>query len=628
MNRWDVIGLKVGLEIHQQLNTGRKLFCACKTHTEEEKIGEITRYLRPSSSELGEIDPAALFEWKKGKAFKYIVTRSTSCLVEADEEPPHELDREAVKIALGLSMGVNATLIDEIYVMRKIVIDGSNTSGFQRTAIISLGGYVDDDEGKISIQTIAVEEDASRKVEETEGFTTYSLDRLGVPLIEISTGPDIHSPEQAERVALRIGQMLRLTGKAKRGIGTIRQDLNVSIKGGTKVEIKGVQQLDLIPKVIELEALRQGRLLEIKELLSKRGITKEKIKESIMKDVTDLFKGTASSKVVSRELNKGGRAVALKLEGFEGILGYEVNPARRFGSEVADYVKFRAKLGGLFHSDELPNYGITASEVERIRSELGCGSGDAFVMLVGPMDKVRIGIETVIDRCILALEGVPKETRAAQEDGTTRFMRPQPGSARMYPETDIRPVRVDQQLIEDSKGFIPPPPEVKLKELRDAGLSSDLASIMLKSRRLELFEELVSRLKNISPSTIATTLEVTVKYVKSKGGDESRLTDNVLVQVLEAVNEGKITRDSIPEALILIANGTPPEEAIKRFTSDMKDDEIILTIREVIEQYGEDLKTRPDGGFSLVMGKVMAKYRGKVEGKKIAELIKNQLNRA
>ncbi len=266
------LGLKVGLEIHQQLNSHNKLFCNCSTELTENYHYTLERYLRPSFSELGEVDVAALFEWQKGKKYVYQVSNN-SCLVECDEEPPHPLNEEALAIALAIAMALNSTIVDEVYVMRKIVIDGSNTTGFQRTAIIGLGGYIDVEGERIGIQTIAIEEDAARKVTENPLETVYSLDRLGVPLIEISTAPDIHSPEQAEKVAFKIGQLMRLTGKVKRGIGTIRQDLNVSISGGVKTEIKGVQRLELIPDIIRNEARRQYELLRIKEELKKRGLT-------------------------------------------------------------------------------------------------------------------------------------------------------------------------------------------------------------------------------------------------------------------------------------------------------------------------------------------------------------------
>ncbi|RLE48773.1 MAG: Glu-tRNA(Gln) amidotransferase GatDE subunit E, partial [Candidatus Methanomethylicota archaeon] len=234
------LGLRVGLEIHQQLNTKHKLFCECPTSMRDESPHyEVQRKLRPTQSELGEIDIAAQFEFKKGKWFIYEGYEDSVCLVELDEEPPHPLNQEALDVALQVALMLNMTPVDEVHVMRKIVIDGSNTCGFQRTARVAMNGWIDDEEGRVRILTLSLEEDAARKIIEDDKSIRYRLDRLGIPLIEIATGPDIHSPEQAKRVALRIGQLLRATRKVKRGIGTIRQDLNISISGGARIEVKG-----------------------------------------------------------------------------------------------------------------------------------------------------------------------------------------------------------------------------------------------------------------------------------------------------------------------------------------------------------------------------------------------------
>ena len=263
------LGLKVGLEIHQQLNTQTKLFCNDSTTLlEEEPDFVVRRQLRPTQSELGEVDQAALFEFLKGRSFVYEGYDANTCLVEQDEEPPHDLDSEAIDIGLTVAVLLNSTPVDEIHVMRKIVIDGSNTGGFQRTSIVALGGFVESEaHGPIGIQTICLEEDAARKISESEKEVRYRLDRLGVPLIEIATAPDIHDPETAERVALKLGQLLRATRKVKRGIGTIRQDVNISITDGNLVEVKGVQQLDIISDLVKLEVDRQVALLNIRKAI-------------------------------------------------------------------------------------------------------------------------------------------------------------------------------------------------------------------------------------------------------------------------------------------------------------------------------------------------------------------------
>ena len=289
---YDAIGLKIGLEIHQQLNTDRKLFCHCPTILRvDDPIGTIERKLRPTPSEIGEIDIAALKEHMRGKTFIYQYFDS-NCLVELDEEPPHLISEEAKKIGIEVSLLLNSNIIEEIQVMRKTVLDGSNTSAFQRTMLISTDGYISTKEGLVSILTVCLEEDAARLVSQDDTTKTFRLDRLGIPLIEIATGPDISNPMQAKEAAYILGQILRATGKVKRGLGTIRQDLNISIREGGRVELKGVQKLEMIPIWIEREIERQINLVKIRNELKKRGFTEDLEFNSI--EITDIFKNTAS----------------------------------------------------------------------------------------------------------------------------------------------------------------------------------------------------------------------------------------------------------------------------------------------------------------------------------------------
>jgi len=149
-------------------------------------------------------------------------------------------------------------IVDEVEIMRKMVIDGSNTSGFQRTAYIGSQGCIDTSHGPVGIDILCLEEEAARIVEDRGDSLIYSLDRLGIPLVEIGTAPDIVSPAHAREVAKTLGMILRSTGRVQRGLGTIRQDVNVSIKGGARVEVKGVQDLNLIDKIVEMEVLRRS----------------------------------------------------------------------------------------------------------------------------------------------------------------------------------------------------------------------------------------------------------------------------------------------------------------------------------------------------------------------------------
>jgi len=249
--------LKIGLEIHQQLNT-KKLFCNCPSILRDEPHDiTLKRRLKPVVGELGEIDKAALHELKKGKHFIYQAYSDSTCLVEQDSEPPHQITKDALKTALEISLLLNTKIVDEVQIMRKTVIDGSNTSGFQRTALIAYNGYIKTSKGKVGIESVSLEEDAARKIKETKDTVVYRLDRLGIPLVEIATSPDIKDSEHAKEVAEYLGMLLRSTNKVKKGIGTIRQDINLSISNNPRVELKGFQDLRIIPKVIEKEIKRQ-----------------------------------------------------------------------------------------------------------------------------------------------------------------------------------------------------------------------------------------------------------------------------------------------------------------------------------------------------------------------------------
>jgi len=624
------LGLKVGLELHQQLDTKHKLFCKCPTKLVEEK-GEFNfiRRLRPTRSELGEVDIAALFEWKRGRYYLYESYDNYTCLVEGDEEPPHELNREALEIALTVALLLNSKPVDEVHVMRKIVIDGSNTTGFQRTAVVALGGYLEDEEGIIRIQTICLEEDAARKIAEKGAEVTYRLDRLGIPLIEIATGPDIHTPEQAERVAYKIGQLLRITGRVKRGLGTIRQDLNISIEGGEKIEVKGVQKLELISKVVAYEALRQYKLLKIRDELKKRRLKEEDIVFKPI-DVTEVFRGT-KSKILKRALKEGKKIIAQVLPGFKGILGIELQPKRRFGTELAEYAKFWGGVSGIIHTDELPGYGITMDEVSKLYEYCKANSKkDAIVIVADREENAREALKAVVERAKYALKGIPKETRAANPDGTTRYMRPQPGAARMYPETDVPPIEITEELLRKIKEKLPERPEQKYEKfIKEYGLSKDLAKLMIKSYWLDLFEKLAEKFKGkISPILIATTFENTLKALKGEGVPVENIRDEVFEELFEKYAEKTIAKEAIPKILSWIAYH--PEEKVEKAIEALglkrlKLEEVDRIIEKIVENKKELVMARGERAFGAIMGLAMKELRGKVDGKTVAEIVKRKI---
>ena len=597
--------MKIGIEIHQQLDT-KKLFCPCESRvTDQAPDYTIRRKQRAVLSEMGKFDPAAMAEMKKDRTFSY-ESYDRLCLVELDEEPPHPLNKEALGIAAQAAMLMGAKIAEEIHVMRKTVVDGSNTSGFQRTALIATDGHVDTKEGKIRIPSICLEEDAARIIEKKDTETTYRLDRLGIPLIEIATSPDIKTPEQAREVAAAIGRILRSV-KIKRGLGTIRQDLNVSIEGSERTEIKGVQDLALIPKIVENEAGRQKALLEIKETLGKR---KAKANAEPL-DVTELFKDTQSK--IAKKLAHEGAIYAAKLEGFAGLLGTEVNPSRRFGTELSEYAKSQG-TSGLFHSDELPNYGISEEEVGKIKELLKVEEKDAFILIGGPKDKAKKAMDTVMKRAAEAAEKVPSETRRALEDGTSSFMRPLPGPARMYPETDIPPV--------------PAPEGIKKPEMIDErikriakkhAIPEDAVKELLDTGRLGIFEAAVDM--GVNNTVAYTTLTAQMSATAREGVKIEKLSDETLTTMFAALSKGVFAKEAIPDMLKSLSQGKTIEQAMNEKGLGGETD-IEAIIDEVFREKPELVQQK---AFKPLMGIVMQKARGRIDGQKVAQALQKRL---
>lgn len=541
MTDYEKLGFKCGIEIHQQLDT-KKLFCSCPSHIREEKPDIfVKRKMRVVAGELGNVDPAALYEFLKNREITYEAYSDTNCLVELDDEPPHELNAEALDIVLEVALLLNAKPVSELHVMRKTVIDGSNTGGFQRTMLVAMDGFIETSLGKVRIPTICLEEDAARKISDEDGKVTYRLDRLGIPLIEICTMPDIKSPEHAKETAELLGKILRATGKVKRGLGTIRQDLNVSISGGERIEVKGVQDLRLIAKVVENEVSRQVMLSEIRNELQKRGIRKEQIEKKLL-DITEIFRNTGS-KIVKNFLDDKGVVLAVKMPGFFGLLKGKLGP------ELAQYAKI-SKVKGIFHSDELPAYGISDSEVKAVREKLALKDKDAFALVAEKPDTVKRALEEVIERCKISFDGVPEETRRAREDGTTEFMRPLPGSERMYPETDEKFIQITDEKISGIKENLPKLPAENIDALIKIGLGKELATQLSNSGCMNEFFAFSGKYKNVKPTIIATTLIATPKEVEKKYDAKiENLNETHYDDVFKLLESGKITKESIPEIL-------------------------------------------------------------------------------
>ncbi len=625
------VGLKVGLEIHQQLATSTKLFCSCPPELfKEEPEMVFLRRLRPTQSELGQIDPSAYFEFQKGMKVLYEANRKTACLVEMDEEPPHPLSIEAVEVVLTASLMMNAQPVDQVHVMRKTVIDGSNTTGFQRTSIIALDGAIKVNDKIIPIQAASLEEDAARKIgTEAEGkIIRYRIDRLGIPLIEVTTGPVIYSPQEAQEVALAIGRILRDTGKVMRGLGTIRQDLNVSLPNGALVEIKGVQALDLISTVVEYEVQRQLGLISVKDELKSKGIKIDDIKEEII-DVTELFKET-KSKVIRKAIDRKQAVKAVKLSGFAGFLKRELMPNFRVGTEMSDRAKFWGRVGGIFHTDEMPNYGITNEEVSMLRKKMNSSEDDAVVFVADTEENTIDALKAVIARALEVLIGVPAETRTAKEDGTTHYMRPRPGAARMYPETDIPSTLITSEFVEKVRNNLPESTEKKQQRIsKQYGLNEKLAKQIVDSEYGPIFDNIVNE-NNVSATTVAVFLTESLKALKRDGVQVENVSDDQIKEIFRFIGSGELAKESLLDVFTWISKykNKNVQEAMDALGLKMlSNEDLMMVIDHVITSNTQLLQKQGNNAFGTIMGLVMKEVRGKASPDIVNTLVRKRLNK-
>ncbi|QZP38035.1 Glu-tRNA(Gln) amidotransferase subunit GatE [Halobaculum magnesiiphilum] len=612
------LGLVAGLEIHQQLDTATNLFCDSPTALREPEEAEhtITRYLHPTKSELGEIDDAALEESQVDRTFEYLAYDST-CLVEEDDEPPHELDGEALEVAMQIADLLDMHVVDQAHVMRKIVIDGSNTSGFQRSTLLAQEGEIETADGPVGIEDLMLEEESAKRVEETEEGVRYSLDRLGIPLVEIGTKPDITTPEQAREAAQRIGMLLRSTGTVKRGLGTIRQDVNVSIAEGARVEIKGVQALDQIDEIVETEVRRQKELVDIAAELRERDAA---VGDPV--DVTDTFADTDSG-VIAGALDSGGVVHAVRLAGFDGLVGKEIAPDRRLGTELSDHAK-RHGAGGIFHTDELPAYGVTEAEVEALREAVDAAENDAVALVADDPETAELAIDAAAERAETAINDVPEETRGANDDGTTRYMRPLPGAARLYPETDVPPVEPDPSEVET--------PELLTEKVEryqeEYELGAGLAEQVAYGRRMPLFESVVA--DGVDTTFAATTLESTLTELRRHDVPVGELTDDHLRDVLALVEDGELAKEGVGDVLTVLAEqpDLDAEEAVEEAgLSGVDEDEVRQAVAEVVERNAEQVEAEGMGAFSGLMGEAMGALRGKADGEVVSDVLREEIQK-
>ena len=472
------VGLIAGLEVHQQLLTERKMFCHCpaRRYTENHD-GEVLRHMRPTLSELGEYDGTALMEFKTRKNIIYLLHEENVCTYEMDDTPPFLVNQEAVDVAIEQCLMLGCDIVDEVHIARKQYLDGSIPTGFQRTAIVGVNGRLPFRGRELTILQVSVEEDSCREVSDEGHLIVWRTDRLGMPLIETVTGPDLRTPDEVAEAILLVGRVCRSTGHVRVGIGASRQDVNVSVRGGRRVEIKGVPKAGWARGLVHGEAVRQVNLLRLRDELLRRGFTTPGSIGVDSADVTSLFAASEADFLRKEgweryvrdeerrpgfEVGNGGFTVrAVRLKGLAGTLGWPTQPDCIFAHELAGRVRVIAGLDQrpiLLHSEKWPDYQRSLQELRRVRAQMHCNPEDGVVIVWGPEEDTRTAAEEIRLRYVDAIDGIPNETRQPFADGSTDFERILPGPDRMYPDTDSPPSRVTRERVERLQAGLQPRP--------------------------------------------------------------------------------------------------------------------------------------------------------------------------
>jgi glutamyl-tRNA(Gln) amidotransferase subunit E len=624
------LGFKSGLEIHQQLKTEKKLFCRCPAgEYYEEYDAEVLRHMRPTLSELGEYDGTALMEFKTRKEIIYQLNKRNVCTYEMDDTPPFELNPEALDIALEVTLLLSCNLVGELHIARKQYLDGSIPAGFQRTTILGTDGWVPYKGRRIGIRQLGLEEDACREVSDRGHRRVYRTDRLSIPLIETVTYPDMRTPWEVAEVAELLRELARSTGKVRIGIGRARQDVNVSVEGGTRVEIKGVHRIPYIPRLTHFEALRQANLLELRGELHKRGIVKGSLRAN-SSEVTETLRNTAFLPIRSA-LERGWRVMAVNLSGFKGLLTFPLQPRRDFASEISDRVRVIAcldELPNIIHS-EMMDSPLQATEWRKVSAAVKAKKDDAIVLVWGDQRDSETAVGEVIIRALEAAEGIPSETRQAFPSGINGFERILPGPDRMYPDTDMPPVPLSEERIERAKSRLPITPWARREYYETLGLPREVVEDLMAAERAPLFRRALDELP-LRPTLAAVILSQTLKAWERKGFPVSGLSDETLLELLRRFSGGEFAREGFPDLLKLMATeGLKPGEAIARLGLVRLTDESIREIVQIVARVEESLEPRdPEKKWRYLMGVLMAELRGRAPGDKVASSLREAVGTA
>lgn len=619
------IGFKSGLEVHQQLLTKKKLFCRCPAGLySDEYHAEILRHMRPTLSELGEYDGTALMEFKTKKDIIYRINRTTVCTYEMDDTPPFPMNEEALDIAIELGLLMNCNIVDELHIARKQYLDGSIPTGFQRTAIVSVGGYIPYKNREINLIQMSIEEDSCRESYDYGHTRIYITDRLGMPLTETVTFPEMLTPIEVAEVNNLIRRIARSTQKVRTGIGAAREDVNVSVTGGTRIEIKGVPKIKNIPLLTYNEAMRQWNLLRLREELHRRGITKDTF-EAKSEEVTKLLQKT-SYLPIANAISENKVVNCVVLLGFKGLLRWQTQTDTYFSKEISDRVRVIACLSNIpniIHSDSLGDT-ITSSEWQKIKKTVGATDDDTLVLVWGKDVDARTGVNEIIIRAKEATEGVPSETRQALRDGTNGFERILPGPDRMYPDTDLPPMKISSERVEKIKIHMPTQLWIREQWYRELNVPEDIINDLSVSKTATLFEKAVKDW-GLNPVLVAVVLINYPKRLKKKHLNINILNEQTMQSILEAYKNKMIEKDGIYLAMErTILQGQFSLDILPQPASEIEIMDSLLNSKLLLNK----IKLHnPEKSTDILIGMVMNSLRGRVDGANISNYINNLLTK-
>lgn len=526
------IGFMSGLEVHQQLLTEKKLFCHCPAgifHKDEEYDAEIIRHMRPTLSELGEYDGTALMEFKTKKEIVYRINNENACTYEVDDTPPFLVNREAIDKALQVAILSKYKIVGEVHITRKQYLDGSIPTGFQRTAILGVDGEIQLKNKKVRLIQLSVEEDSCREISDIGHRRIYKTDRLGMPLIETVTYPDMVNPDEVKEACDYIRFLNRSTGLVRTGIGAGREDVNVSCTGGTRVEIKGVAHTKWIPELTHIECFRQWSLLRMKDELLNR--VKDPKSWKMSSENLDFNALKTDYKAIIDAKDAGFKLIAVKLPDFKGILSWFDQPGIMFAQEFSDRLKVIACIEkpNMLHS-EMENQILDSADIDFIKNKLAINEEkDAFIVFWALQDDIKTALDTIEERCKLAFECIPNETRKSFENGTTIFERVLPGADRMYPDTDSMPIPLEGSYIDGLREKVIIDVNERLAQMVKWGVPSDTYTYLLSKNLYPYLAEAITEL-GVDPKKAAKLFGHELKYVEGhykagNGFSYSRIID-------------------------------------------------------------------------------------------------------